>query len=372
MGKPLPDAVSKQRLNLMFPGTFRENGDAEVTNIAAHAISVGKKVWNTAKLASIIERCQGGSLACSNQTRSHTAPSNITSTKGNHKSLSQLLEHERLHGTTTERDPNSKRHDYTYFSKNHYFVLVEDLKQELAPIAVLQYPITKGTNGKDTGTWPVLHCHPKARGPFIEFDEREERRWRKAENAEKEKEREREQRRKRFEQRRRSQKEGQFKVQHDLRRTVSMNNLHRRGILPEVIPDGDLDNLESANASGYLASGGYVAASGNSVGITSTTGTTSAATDGSLTKLQLPPSLRGRLQQEVLTSRRFGSLGKLKEKGDMGPPTEIPDRRGLRKSRSTNTLRLPKRDEGSKPGYCESCRVRFEDFKEVSWLGLVF
>ena len=250
-------------------------------------------------------------------------------------------------------------------------MLVEDLKQELAPIAVLQYPIAKGANGTDTGTWPVLHCHPKARGPFIEFDEREEKRWRKAENAEKEREREREQRRKRFEQRRRSLKENQFKAQHDLRRTVSMNNLHRRGILPEVIPDGDPDHLESANASGYLASGGYVAASGNSVGITSTTGTTSATTDGSLTKLQLPPSLRGRLQQEVVTSRRFGGSGKLKEKGDMGPPAEIPDRRGLRKSRSTNTMRLPKRDEGSKPGYCESCRVRFEDFKEVSLHRLV-
>lgn len=345
--------------------------DPEPINIAAYAISVGKKVWNATKLASIIERCQGGSLTSSHQTRTHAAASNIASAKSNQKSLSQLLEHERLHGTTTERDPNSKRHDYTYFSKNHYFVLVEDLKQELAPTAVLQYPITKCANGKDTGTWPILHCHPKARGPFIEFDEREERRWRKAESVEKEREREREQRRKRFEQRRRSLKENQIKAQHDLRRTVSMNNLHRRGILPEVIPDGDPDHLESANASGYLASGGYVAASGNSVGITSTTGTTSTTTDGSLIKLQLPSSLRGRLQQEVVTSRRFGNLGKSKEKGDMGPPTEIPDRRGLRKSRSTNTLRLPKRDEGSKPGYCESCRVRFEDFKEVSQLNFV-
>ena len=369
MGEPFSDAVFRSFSHA--PEILREDAGPDAINIAAHAISVGKKVWNAAKLTSIIERCLGSSLTSSHQSRTHAAPPNTTSTKANQKSLSQLLEHERLHGTTTERDPNSKRHDYTYFSKNHYFVLVEDLKQELAPIAVLQYPIGKGVNGKDTGTWPVLHCHPKSRGPFIEFDEREERRWRKAENAEKEREREREQRRKRFEQRRRSLKENQFKAQHDLRRTVSMNNLHRRGILPEVIPDGDPDHLESANASGYLASGGYVAASGNSVGITSTTGTTSTTTDGSLTKLQLPPSLRGRLQQEVVTSRRFGSLGKLKEKGDMGPPAEIPDRRGLRKSRSTNTLRLPKRDEGSKPGYCESCRVRFDDFKEVSPLRLV-
>ncbi|KAG6369670.1 DBF zinc finger-domain-containing protein [Boletus reticuloceps] len=49
----------------------------------------------------------------------------------------------------------------------------------------------------------------------------------------------------------------------------------------------------------------------------------------------------------------------------MGPPDDIPNRPNalLRKSRSTNTLRLPKRDEGSKPGYCESCRVKFDDFE---------
>jgi hypothetical protein len=51
----------------------------------------------------------------------------------------------------------------------------------------------------------------------------------------------------------------------------------------------------------------------------------------------------------------------------MGPPAGIPERPNgmLRKSRSTNTLRLPKREEGCKPGYCESCRTKFDDFKSV-------
>ena len=52
----------------------------------------------------------------------------------------------------------------------------------------------------------------------------------------------------------------------------------------------------------------------------------------------------------------------------MGPPATIPDKaKFLRKSKSTNTLKLPKRDEASKPGYCESCRQKFEDFREVRW-----
>ena len=52
----------------------------------------------------------------------------------------------------------------------------------------------------------------------------------------------------------------------------------------------------------------------------------------------------------------------------MGPPV-LPERAHvLRKSKSTNTMRLPKREEGAKPGYCESCRVKFENFKDVRLL----
>lgn len=155
-----------------------------------------------------------------------------------------------------------------------------------------------------------------------------------------------------------------------------MNNLHRRATFPNAdlqhpidfeVEIGDRDFSESANASGYLASGVYMAASGNSVGITSTAGTTST-TGRSLRSLQLPASLRERLQQQVVTSRKFSAaagepLGD--KENTMGPPLSIPSRtKGLlRKSRSTNTLRLPKREEGTKPGYCESCRLKFEDFK---------
>jgi regulatory subunit for Cdc7p protein kinase len=332
-------------------------------------MTTGKKIWTSVKLASVLDRCFAGNAVPSRNAAASSA------VKNNQRSLVRLLESERLHGTTSERDPTQKRHDYTYFSKNSYFVLVEDLKQELAPIAALEYPITKGRDGKETGLWPVLYCHPHARGPFIEFDEKEKRWWLKSQNAEKQRDEDREKRRRKFKEeerkrRRQSLKLADAKSRGDLRRTVSMTSLSRQvdptfdGCFDHEQDMVDLD--ESARASGYLAStGGYTAASGNSVGITSTTGTTST-TEGTLTTLQLPTALRGRIQQEVVTSRKFPSKSKSKEKGTMGPPVDIPDRRsGLRKSRSTNTIRLPKRDEGSKPGYCESCRQRFNDFKEV-------
>lgn len=247
------------------------------------------------------------------------------------------------------------------------------MRQELATIAAAEYQIRKGRDGQEKPSWPVLYCHPLARGPFVPYDEREERRRERADKLDREREQDRARRKARLreqERRRQAQAQAQAK-QHELRRSVSLHNLHRRASLGDVrFVDLDADfgegDTQSANASGYLASGAYMAASGNSVGITSTTGTTSAA-GNTLRNLQLPPGLRGRVQQQVVTSRRIVSGAEGKEK--MGPPPNIPEKQHLlRKSRSTNTLRLPKREEGVKPGYCESCRVKFEDFKQVSAL----
>ena len=224
------------------------------------------------------------------------------------------------------------------------------------------------------------HCHPLARGPLVPYDEKEERRRERADRMDREREQERARRKARLKEEERRRQAQAIAKQHELRRSVSMHNLRRRTSLPDAgfALDGyiDLDaefgegDILSANASGYLASGAYMAASGNSVGVTSTTGTTSAA-GNTLRNLQLPPGLRGRLQQQVVTSKRVVSGAEGKEK--MGPPPNIPEKSNmLRKSRSTNTLRLPKREEGVKPGYCESCRVKFEDFKQVSIPSLPF
>lgn len=345
------------------------------------------KVWSTTKLESVLERCLGfgNTSTTTSQKSTLTVATPLKATISRQRSLTRLLESERLHGTT-ERDPTQKRHDFRYFSRSSCFVLVEDMRQELATIHALEYPITKGRDGVERAAWPVLYCHPLARGPFIEFDEKEKRRSEKLQRAEAE-EREQEQRVWRRQEALKRKAQVQRKAG-DLRRSVSMSNLHRRASYTDagyrglVDLDGDASGcdgaIDSANASGYLAStgtGGYMAASGNSVGITSTTGTTSTA-GASFRNLKLPIALQERIQSQVVTSRKVASAagtGKDKEnekpvkKGTMGPPVVIPERPNgmLRKSRSTNTLKLPKREEGSKPGYCESCRIKFDEFKSV-------
>ncbi|KAF9227473.1 hypothetical protein BS17DRAFT_775570 [Gyrodon lividus] len=372
----LSRAASLLKSPIKLKGRAAEDGSAQNFNLVEKAQAFDMKIWNTAKLDNILERCDVPASAMTSTKHPPGIQATPSVSHTNQRNLTRLLASERLHGTTTERDPTQKRHDFRYFSKSSCFVLVEDVKQELATIHALEYPIHKGRDGKERGAWPVLYCHPHARGPFIDFDERERRRWEKSRRADEDKETERQKmvarelkRKKQAQAKLLSRKAG------DLRRSVSMNNLHRQvtnaGNEELVDLDADFQEIQgSANASGYLPStGAYIAASGNSVGITSTTGTTST-TSGALRALELPANLRGRIQQQVVTSCKVSSLTAGKDTsnrkpGTMGPPVGIPQRPNalLRKSRSTNTLRLPKRDEGSKPGYCESCRVKFEDFE---------
>ncbi|TFK94614.1 hypothetical protein K466DRAFT_560990 [Polyporus arcularius HHB13444] len=329
------------------------------------------KFWSVAKLHTVLDRCDTPRV-----TSAIGALSTRAQRPSRDRNLARLLETERLHGTT-ERDPSQRRHDYIYFSKDSYFVLVEDIRGELATITATEYPIQRTKDGKEKGSWPVLHLHPLARGPFLEYDDKEERRRQKTDKAEQDRQAERARRKARLQHERKqhAQLVRRRSVQHpDLRRCASMNNLQRRATFPATALNGyvDLDegfgeDIESANASGYLASAAYMAASGNSVSITSTTGTTSAA-GGLLRTLQLPPHLKEKMQQQVTMQRRASALPPPAERNKenvMGPPTTIPDRaKFLRKSKSTNTLKLPKRDEQSKPGYCECCRVKFENFKD--------
>jgi regulatory subunit for Cdc7p protein kinase len=138
---------------------------------------------------------------------------------------------------------------------------------------------------------------------------------------------------------------------------------------PEVVDlDADGDTLDSANASGFLVSGApYMAASGNSVAITSTTGTTSTASG--LRYSQLPAAFDLAMKRQVLTSKKPASSKSEKKPekklGNMDPPLTVPSRQGLLKKAKSMSFKQPKREEGSKPGYCECCRQKFDDFKTV-------
>jgi regulatory subunit for Cdc7p protein kinase len=243
------------------------------------------------------------------------------------------------------------------------------MRGEVATIAAHEYPPLKD---KKT-PWPVLHCHPHARGPFIPFDEKEKQRWERAQQKKNQEGRQDERQEKLPQPSKTKTARLRFpavKGIPDLRRSVSLNNMKRQAVeSPEVVDlDADGDTLDSANASGFLVSGApYMAASGNSVAITSTTGTTSTASG--LRYSQLPAAFDLAMKRQVLTSKKPASSKSEKKPekklGNMDPPLTVPSRQGLLKKAKSMSFKQPKREEGSKPGYCECCRQKFDDFKTV-------
>lgn len=299
---------------------------------------------------------------------------NVANGKGEDPSpaLDQLLENERIHGTL-ERDPREKRHDYAYFSKSSYFLLIEDIKNELAPIAIMEYAGSSRATGADkTPSYPVLYMDPRARSPYTKFDEKEVKRLEKAELNDRIRELERETHRAKVKALLKQQHlEAQKVRKQTSRRRASMSNLEiGRGLVLGTDDGGASGGTTVSNslltggnneqiASGYgpsttgIPQNAYLAASGNSVAITSTT-TTSLAKSLAIGTTRLPANLRQQLGRQVLMNKRTETKEKIG-----------PFEQRLRKAKSTTTMRLPAREESKKPGYCEACRVKFEDFGDV-------
>ncbi|KAF8210085.1 Dfp1/Him1, central region-domain-containing protein [Mycena galopus ATCC 62051] len=307
-------------------------------DLVSKAKSFGNtKVWSMSKLHSVVDRCLDPPPA----SASAAAPS----TSQRERTLSRLLQSEKLNGTS-ERDPTQKRHDFKYFNRNSYFMLVEDIRGELSTVAVQEYMIPKGREAGARVPWPVLHCHPHARGPFLPFDEKEKKRWEKTQRLEAEQAGEREKQQDKMLRAEAMRLKAEARLQAcnqsgDLRRSVSMNNMHRRAKLDEQqFVDLEGDAADSANVSGYLPRG-YMAASGNSVA-----------------------SPQRRVRRPQLAFRSSRPRCRRQKRGD-GSAHELAGKTPDAQEESQyNTMRLPKRDEGSKPGYCECCRTKFEDFTQ--------
>ncbi|QRW21329.1 regulatory subunit for Cdc7p protein kinase [Rhizoctonia solani] len=302
--------VSRSPAKTSVPSTSRPKpSDApETSALLAKAIAYGIKIWETTKLTNILESI------------THQSRASRSATPSAQPTLEHLLATERIHGTH-ERDPTARRPDYTYFPRNSYVLLVEDLTGVHATVATRDFG-PKPVGGAKPG-WPVCYAHPDARGPFEPP---------KPDRKERGRERERDP-----------------TVVSRLRRTASMSQLRGKRL---VAMGDELEQEQEIEEDPDADQPGYIAASGNSVAITSNVAsTTSTAVTG--------PTL-----PRVRSTLRFQALAKGASAG--AGTNAMPPPRTIRKAKSTNTLavRLPPREERKKPGYCENCRARFEDFDQ--------
>jgi regulatory subunit for Cdc7p protein kinase len=231
------------------------------------------------------------------------------------KPLEHLLRAEARSGVTSERDPQTLRNDYIYFASKSRYVLVEDSSSEHRPILHQQY------NSPDE--YPTLFGGVEGKSAFVR-GERPSRPPPPLPPAQ-----------------RALAKAGGYNAL-CLRRSLSHTQLQKKRVADE-----------KAEGEGFLA------ASGNSIAITSNiaSGTTSARSAGAAGALNRPSSaLAASLAKKTLVTLEGAATGGGGEVGKLKRCVSVET--GLK--RKADAQCGPK-----KPGYCENCRAKYEDFNSV-------
>lgn len=323
---------------------FEECGPPVPSNdILVKARDLGIKVWTYEKFRTVVASLVG---------QEATAP-----TAGDEKkqpNLSQMLEREKVQ-SALERDPLVARDNFHYFAKSSVYILIEDATMEHRPIMVQEWrkPVHEG----EEVPWPVLYGELEGRCPFTKFDFDGDVRRRMKPNR-----------------------------HETLKRSVSLSHLHRCGPTVSPAPSGD-----SRGSYGVKRGASpYPLASGNSVNITSNIASTTSTAVGGPSGLGLIPPY-GALARKMNAATGLG----------LGRPSAMPSnavaampshpstvsgggdqtrgslvRRmlgltehnrnnlaGMRRSVSTASAGHQMRRE-KKPGYCENCRIKYDDFDE--------
>ena len=287
------------------------------------------------------------------------------------QNLSQMLKQERLHGTAEA----ATRGDYHYFAKQNCYILVEDATGEHRAIIAQEYKRPKDPNSDPP--WPKLHGEIEGRCPFtrqkLEVDEAA----------------------------------GTYKDHakgnrlQTMRRSVSMGQVGRH---PSANSRGSASPQPgpSTHAAQVRGASPYPMASGNSMAITSNINSMSTAIGsqgfggGAMASFDKRVAQLGRRVMVPGSMLGASPLGTSASGGPAGSSTlpsptmaqdpagatehgatvrrmlGLTDQRGpMRRSVSTvsagKEMRRSKPEEKvEKPGYCENCRVKYDDFELVS------
>ena len=255
-------------------------------------------------------------------------------TKASKPSLPTLLHQEKTSGVTTERDPQVLRPDFHYFPPTSRYVLSEDTTGEHRTILFREW--AKPRKNEDP-EWPVMYGGADGRCAFTKTEH--------AVPMPK-------------------TRPAALANQALLRRAISGNQLYKRGAAT-LAPAAAVDD-SGAGESGFLPPAPpahtyystYQAASGNSVVITSNiASTTSAAPPGAYGHMAGGP-----MDKRIVDLNRRATV---LSSGAQGRLLPLPR---LRRTMSVDTglnARAAAREQLPKAGYCENCRLRFDDFKQV-------
>lgn len=361
-------------------------------DLFTRASELGIKVWSVEK----VDRVLAELLESNSPVRAPSA------NKG--PSLPHLLRAEALSGVTTERDPDVERPDYNYFSPKSYYVLVEDASGEHRTIVAKEYE--KQRRG-EPAEWPILHGGVEGRPAFTSREQAvpplpkgavrptaaaaaaaatttttippaPKPTFASAVNnallappgaaA--------------------SAKPACSSGAAGLRRSASLNSFTKSLTLNKRFATvAAADFLKRQSAAAVAVGGGehqesgageeYIAASGNSQPLTSNI---ASMTSGAPLSAHGQPTQAGvmldarlaHLNKRQILINQVGLRSGSQKNGGGGSsqllqvPAPVPGKMTRRMSAEGLSNPYPTRpNEPAKPGYCENCRMRYEDFREV-------
>lgn len=264
------------------------------------------------------------------------------------QSLPSLLRDEQLYGTR-ERDPFVPRADTHYFDPKSCFILVEDSTGEHRPIAAREY--TRPRRSEDP-EWPVLWGGIEGRGAFYHHRGKIRYESRLPPPA--------------------PRAEQQANVAGVSRAPIGPNG-HALAAARAVAPAAPdlrrslslqaVNRARQADSSAATGKQSYIAASGNSQIITSTNLT--SARSGAVRAVAGGSGALVDKRVAQLSNRTVSSMAGSKLKGsEVLAPGKL--KRSVSVDAGLNARAPPPREEPKKPGYCENCRLKYDDFKDVS------
>ncbi|CBQ67784.1 related to Hsk1-interacting molecule 1 [Sporisorium reilianum SRZ2] len=363
--RPVPLYSERNPLQERAPRQYSPN------DILVKAQGFGIKVWQFEKLQNVLMRLM------------KLSPRDLDTPANTKQDLSQMLEKEKVFGST-ERDPATARSSWHYFEKSACYVLVEDATLEHRPIMCTEFQYTREDKAQHLPPpWPVIYGQTAGRCPFTYYAPKK--------STPKEADAD-------------TQSAPRLGVQQSLRRAVSLNNMVRSNLGPACRPHVPPIRTNDARQQGYPM------ASGNSVSITSNIASTTSniftdqqngATVGLPQNRRVaelnrrmhtpnaplrPPRTHNANPASVLAGSAASGLGVRRDGG--GSPMvgaagaqrgnaeqgatvrrmlglEDKERRpesGLQRSVSASAVSKPA--SAKKPGYCENCRVKYDDFIE--------
>lgn len=135
-------------------------------DVLYRAREMGKKIWSLDKMQKILDMVLEPdpykSALLGQGHRTGTLQTRETSKTADQPNLLQLLQNERVHGPS-DRDPTVTTTELNYFKGPYIYIY--DIEEKMKPIMVREYP--KVTD-KKSGEWPQFRVASQGRCPFVE------------------------------------------------------------------------------------------------------------------------------------------------------------------------------------------------------------